>query len=109
MIAELEPIALGELGLTPEQFGNSTVAEIDAMFDGYIRRREAVEDLFIIYCAMPTMRGPVKKPPSYKKLTAHRQKHTTAGEIDEETQNYWRKILKGGTGHAQKPADQAGN
>ena len=96
MIEELEPIALGELALTPEQFGNSTVAEVDAMFDGYMRRRENLEDFFIIYCAMPAMRGPVKKPPSYRKLTAHRRKRDReVGEIDENTQNYWRKILKG--------------
>jgi len=95
MIEELEPIALGELAMTPEQFGNSTVAEIDALFDGYMRRRETLEDLFIIYCAMPVMRGPVKKPPSYKKLTAHRRKHNPkVGDIDEDMQNFWRPILK---------------
>ena len=95
---------MGELALTPEQFGNYTIMEIDALFDGYLKRRESLEDLFIIYCAMPTMRGPVKKPPSYKKLTSHRRKrNTAAGEIDEDTQNYWRSILKGGVyNHAQK-------
>jgi hypothetical protein len=97
LIAELEPIALGELGLTPEQFGAYTIGEIDAMFDGYVRRSEHLEDLFIVYCAMPTMRGQVKRPPSYKKLTSHRRKrNTAAGEIDEDTQAYWRDILKGG-------------
>ena len=91
----MEPIALGELGLTPEQFGQYTISEIDAMYDGYVRRQEQLEDLFIVYCAMPIMRGPVKKPPSYKKLTSHRRKRNTAvGEIDAETQNYWRNILK---------------
>ena len=89
---------MGELDLTPEQFGQYTVMEIDAMFDGYVRRQERLEDLFIIYCAMPVMRGPLKKPPSYKKLTAHRRKRNTAvGEIDKETQDYWRDILKSGS------------
>ena len=98
LLEALEPIALGELGLTPEQFGNYTVMEIDALFDGYVRRQERLEDLFIIYCAMPAMRGPLKKPPSYKKLTAHRRKRNTAvGEIDKETQDYWRDILKRGS------------
>ncbi len=65
------------------------------MFDGYVRRHERLEDLFIIYCAMPAMRGPLRKPPSYKKLTAHRRKrNATAGEINKETQDYWRDILK---------------
>ena len=97
MLEELEPIALGELGLTPEQFGSHTVMEIDAMVDGYIRRQERMEDLFIVNCALPTYRGYMgKKAPSYKKFTAHRTKRGKVGEINEETQNYWRRILKGG-------------
>lgn len=79
------------------------------MFDGYVRRQERLEDLFIVYCAMPTMRGPLKKPPGYKKLTAHRTKRNKIGDIDEDTQQYWRDILKGGTKHAEKRGDQAGN
>ena len=95
----MEPIALGELDLTPEQFANYTVMELDAMFDGYVRRQERLEDLFIINCALPAYRvGWGKKAPSYKKLTAHRVHHGKVGEIDEDTQNYWRKILKGGGG-----------
>jgi len=42
----LEPLALGELALTPEQFGNYTVKEIDAMFEGYIRRQKKQVDQF---------------------------------------------------------------
>lgn len=90
-------IALGELHLTPEQFGNYTVTEIDALFDGYIRRYEQLEDLFIINCAMPAMKGPLKKPPGYKRLTAYRKKRrAVAGDIDGGTQKFWRKILKKG-------------
>lgn len=92
---------MGELHLTPEQFGNYTVMEIDALFDGYIRRYEQLEDLFIINCAMPAMKGPLTKPPSYKKLTAYRKKRNAAvGVIDEDTEKYWRNILKGGA-HVQ--------
>ena len=80
------------------------------MFDGYVRRYEQLEDLFILNCAMPAQRGPLKRPPSYKKLTAHRKKRqSAAGEIDEETQKFWRKILKGGIRHAEKRGDQAGD
>ena len=71
----LEVIALGELNLTPEQFGKYTVSEIDAMFDGYLRRYDALEDLMIINCALPTYRGAYgRKAPTYKKLTKHRRK-----------------------------------
>jgi len=106
----LEPIALGELDLTPEQFANYTVMELDAMFDGYVRRQERLEDLFIINCALPTYRGAYgKKAPSYKKLTAHRAKHGKVGEIDEETQDFWRSILKGGTAHVKKHGNPAGD
>lgn len=67
------------------------------MFDGYVRRQERLEDLFIINCALPTYRGAYgKKAPTYKKLTAHRVKRNKIGEIDVDTQNYWRGILKGG-------------
>ena len=108
MLQELEPIALGELGLTPEQFGVYTITEIDAMFDGYVRRHERLEDLFIVYSALPTYRAAWgKKAPSYRKLTEHRAANKKIGEIDEETQNYWRAILKGGINHAQKHGTQA--
>jgi hypothetical protein len=110
LLEELEPIALGELGLTPEEFGRYTVTEIDAMFDGYIRRHERLEDLFIVYSALPTYRAAWgKKAPTYKKLTEHRSAHRKIGEIDEETQNFWRNILKGGSSHVKKHGDPAGN
>lgn len=80
------------------------------MFDGYVRRYERLEDLFIINCAMPTMRGPVKKPPSYKKLTAYRKSRAKIGEIEEDVQEAWREILiQGGIQHAKKHGDQAGD
>ncbi len=80
--------------MTPKQFGEMTVAEIDAMFDGYLRRREQLEDLFIINCALPTYRGAYgRKAPTYKKLTAYRQNNQTIGSIDTETADYWRSFF----------------
>lgn len=71
-----------------------TVAEIDAMFDGYLRRREQLEDLFIINCALPTYRGAYgRKAPTYKKLTAYRQNNQITGSIDTETAEYWRSFF----------------
>ena len=111
MLEELEPIALGELGLTPEQFGGYTIMEIDAMYEGYVRRQERLEDLFIINCALPTYRGYMgKKAPSYKRLTAHRTKRNKIGDIDEETQQYWREILQqGGKPHVEEHGTEAGD
>lgn len=107
LLEDLEPIALGELGLTPEQFGSYTVMEIDALFDGYVKRQERLEDLFICYCALPTYRGAYgKKAPSYKRLTAHRVKRRKVGEIDEDTQNFWRGILTGGLKTKAKTAEE---
>jgi len=55
-----------------------------------------MEDLFIIYIALPIYRAAYgRKAPSYKKLTAHR--HSTPGyigTIDPETAAKWRKILR---------------
>lgn len=71
-----------------------TVGEIDAMFDGYLRRREQLEDLFIINCALPTYRGAYgRKAPTYKKLTAYRQNNQATGSIDTETAEYWRSFF----------------
>jgi len=110
LLEELEPIALGELNLTPERFGGYTIMEIDAMFEGYVRRQERLEDLFIINCALPTYRGAYgRKAPSYKRLTAHRKRHNRVGGIDEDTRQYWRKILEGGKAHAQECGTEAGN
>ena len=84
--------------------------EIDALFEGYARRQERLEDLFIINCALPTYRGAYgKKAPTYKKLTAHRAKRDKVGDIDEDTQQYWRKILEGGKAHAQECGTEAGD
>ena len=84
--------------------------ELDALFDGYVRRYERMEDLFIINCALPEYRCHYgKKAPSYKKLTSHRAKHNRVGEIDEATQDYWREILQGGNAHVKKHGTQAGD
>ena len=95
MLEVLEVIALGELNLTPEQFGKYTVSEIDAMFDGYLRRYDALEDLMIINCALPTYRGAYgRKAPTYKKLTNHRRKRNgPVPKMDEKEEAYWRSIL----------------
>ena len=95
IIAALEVFALGELQLTPEQFANYTVRELDALTDGYRRRYERLEDLFILHVALPVYRAAYgRKAPTYRKLTAHR--HRTPGyigTIDPETAAKWRKIL----------------
>ena len=95
MLEVLEVIALGELNLTPEQFGKYTVSEIDAMFDGYLRRYDALEDLMIINCALPTYRGAYgRKAPTYKKLTKHRRKRNgPVPKMDETEAAYWRSIV----------------
>ena len=84
--------------------------EIDALFDGYVRRQERLEDLFIINCALPTYRGAYgRKAPSYRKLTSHRVKHSSHGKvgtIDEGTQNFWRGILTGGLKSAKQTAEE---
>lgn len=103
---------MGELNLSISQFGALTFKEIDALVAGYVRRHEILEDLFIINCALPVYRCTLgRKAPSYKKLTAHRRRHQApAGDIDEETQKFWRAILKGGKKKsAQKHRTSAGD
>lgn len=91
----MEPIALGELHLTPEQFGDYTVKEIDALFDGYVKRRERLEDLLIINCALPVYRSLLgDKAPSYQSLIKHRKEQSNSvGTIDAEEAEFWREIL----------------
>lgn len=81
--------------MSVEQFANATIRELTALTDGYVRRREALEDLFIIYSAMPAYQCHMgRKAPSYKKLTAHRNHSHLVADIPEEEQNRWRDILK---------------
>ena len=81
--------------------------EIDALFDGYVKRHERLEDLFLINCALPAYRGAYgKKAPSYKRLIAHRVKRRKIGTIDEDTQNFWRGILTGGLKAMAKTAEE---
>lgn len=86
---------MGELHLTPEQFAGYTVRELDALTDGYQRRYERLEDLFIINIALPIYRAAYgRKAPSYRKLIAHRNRAPGyIGTIDPETAAKWRKIL----------------
>lgn len=102
----LEPIALGELHLRPEQFAGYTMAELEALINGYIRRYQHLEDLFIINCALPAYRAAYgNKAPSYKQLTAHRnmaRSGKTPDHLDKETEAYWLAILDGGTSNVKK-------
>ena len=66
------------------------------MARGYQRRHDILEDLFIIYIALPIYRAAYgRKAPTYKKLTGHR-KHTPGqiGDINPEEAAKWRKILE---------------
>lgn len=87
-------MALGELNLTPEQFGSYTISEIEAMLDGWRRRHEILEDLFIINCALPTYRAAYgEKAPGYRKLTAHRRNTRRIKDMDEQVVARWGKIF----------------
>lgn len=87
-------MALGELNLTPEQFGDYTIAELEAMLDGWRRRYERLEDLFIAYVAMPVYQGAYgKKAPTYKQLTRHRQSTRRVQDIEEAELEQWRDIF----------------
>ena len=90
----LEPIALGELHLTIEQFGDCTVGQIDALVAGYLRRRDSLEDLMICYSALPQYQMHMKHAPSYKKLTAHRRNRNANRQMAAEDVQYWKNIIK---------------
>ncbi len=91
--------------MTPAQFADATIGEIDSMVNGYIRRYQRLEDLFIVHCALPAYRGAYgKKAPTYEQLTAHRRQ-TSEGRIiqmDEATEAYWREILEEGVKNVEK-------
>lgn len=90
----LEPIALGELHLTIEQFGDCTIGQIDALVAGYLRRRDSLEDLMICYSALPQYQMHMKHAPSYKKLTAHRRNRNATRQMAAEDVQYWKNIIK---------------
>lgn len=90
----LEPIALGELHLTIEQFGDCTIGQIDALVAGYLRRRDSLEDLMICYSALPQYQMHMKHAPSYKKLTAHRRNRNANRQMAAEDVQYWKNIIK---------------
>ena len=90
----MQEIALGELNLSIDEFANATVGELTALVDGYKRRQEAMEDLFIIYGALPVYQMQLgKKAPTYKKLTAHRRRLHNVADITPEEEAYWRKVI----------------
>lgn len=64
---------------------------------GYQRRHEILEDLFIVYVALPVYQAAFgRKAPTYKNLTAHRKRRSEEiGTMDPETVAKWRKILEG--------------
>lgn len=90
----MQEIALGELRMSVEEFANATIGEITALVEGYQRRYDRLEDLFILWAALPTYQTQLgKKAPTYKKLTSHRTRSQKIASIDEETQKYWREVL----------------
>ena len=90
----LEPIALGELHLTVEQFGDYTIGQIDALVAGYLRRKDKLEDLMICYSALPVYQMHMKHAPSYKKLTAHRRNRNANRQMAAEDVQYWKNNIK---------------
>lgn len=99
LIDGLEPLALGELAMTPMAFGNATIAEIMAMLDGYERRREQLEDLFILFSAIPIRQALSSKPKSgkalYEEMTRYRRRSQYGGlpPIDPALVAKWKDIL----------------
>lgn len=72
--------------------------EITAMIDGYIRRHDRMEDMLIIYCALPVYRSMLGgDAPTYEEMTAYRKKRD--GPTPEEQAkyekdvDYWSKML----------------
>lgn len=97
MLEDLERIALGELNLTPQEFGNYTITEIEALLDGYMTRQERIEDLLICMVTLPIYRGAYgKKAPTFAKLTEHRRRNKAKRlpEVDNETLLLWEDIQK---------------
>ena len=91
-MAELEKVAFGELALTPAQYASYTIREIDALYEGWKRRHTILEDLFIIYGALPAYRSNfLKRPPKYEDLTRHRTEQ--GAEIDQQLLEFWRRQL----------------
>ena len=78
------------------------------MTDGYVRRQERLEDLFILYNALPVYRGAYgKKAPSFKKLTEHRRKNKNLPNIDENTMKLWKDIQKEVQNNEQRVLEKA--
>ncbi len=99
LVDGLEPLALGELAMTPMAFGNATIAEILAMLDGYERRRSQLEDLFILFSAIPIRQAFSNKPKSgkalYEEMTRYRNRNQTRGlpPIDPALVAKWKDVL----------------
>lgn len=104
-------MALGELELTIEQFGEYTIGQINALMTGYMRRRDALEDLFIVYSALPTYQSQLgRKAPSYRRLTAHRRRRNSFNrQLPDKEVQYWKQIIKEAKQHAEIPCVQTGN
>lgn len=90
-------MAYGELRLTPKEFGEMTMKEINALVGGYIRRRDAAEDLLILRCALPIYRSMLgAKAPTFDELTAYRKLRDHLKTHDSQYESnvkYWSKKL----------------
>ncbi|EHO63545.1 hypothetical protein HMPREF9453_00562 [Dialister succinatiphilus YIT 11850] len=94
----IEPVAYGELKLTPSTLGELTMKEFNALVNGYVRRRDSFENLLILRCALPVYSSMLgEKAPTFDDLTAYRklrdkrpEKHDSRYESDVK---YWSKKL----------------
>lgn len=71
--------------------------EIDALVSGYIRRRNAAEDLLILRCALPIYRSMLgSKAPTFDELIAYRKLRDHPEIHDSQYESnvkYWSKKL----------------
>lgn len=103
----MEKIAYGELNLKPWEFERLTVGELDALFEGYMRRVDREEDMLIRRVSLPVYQSMLgKHAPTYEQLTAYRRKNKAPGKMDPALAEKWRKIfnveiprIKKGAGH----------
>lgn len=88
MIDELIPLCYGRLNMTTQQIEDSCICEINAYADGWLQRHCDIEDLFILYGALPTYQVKMgKKAPSYHDMTRGR-KLLQSNSLDEEPLEY---------------------
>ena len=82
LVEDLLPVCYGRLNLKTSEIEELTIREINAMVDGWQQRYYDMQDLFIVFGAIPVYQTQCKNPPKYEDFVKDRPNYKKHNDFD---------------------------